>query len=169
MKLERNTLKQRMEQLLQEADEHDIELLDIFLGALERKRQPASHLPPSCLRDLLQYEEKLLDDGAYQITIPVTSVTQNIFGAVHGGIIATILDTTMGYVLNHELVPKGQGVVTTEMKVNYLLPGDGKHLRCVAQTVHRGRKLCVVEGKLYNDRDELIAIATGSFYIFTKR
>ena len=47
------------------------------------------------------------------------------YGFVHGGVTATILDITMGFAA-YSLMPLDKGVVTANISVDYLHPGDGE-------------------------------------------
>ncbi|MEH7383918.1 PaaI family thioesterase [Bacillus sp. JJ1521] len=153
-------------------------LQTFFLEANEEERQAMEHVIDAVIRKhtkqngsyiggLLQTNRQVIDNESYEITIPNTELIQNPLQIVHGGITATILDSAMGSVVHH-VIPKDKAAVTTEMKINYVSPGIGKELRCVAQIIHKGTKICVTEGKVYRDDGQLIAHATGSFFIIDR-
>ena len=85
----------------------------------------------------------------------------NPIGMVHGGAMATLLDSVMGCAI-HTMLPKGRAYSTLEIKVNYLraitvesgpIFGEGK-------TVHVGRKSAVAEGKAYDSAGKLYGTAS---------
>ncbi len=82
----------------------------------------------------------------------------NPMGTVHGGWIATILDSAMGCAVHSTLKP-GQLYTTTSMTVNYVRPlmADSGEVRCEAKVVHSGGRLATSEGRLVDQKGRLIA------------
>lgn len=82
----------------------------------------------------------------------------NPMGTVHGGWIATILDSAMGCAVHSSLKP-GQLYTTTSMTVNYVRPllAESGEVRCEATTTHHGARLATSEGKLFDQKGRLIA------------
>ena len=107
--------------------------------------------------------------GVYggKLTIPNTPIIQNALNIVHGGITATLLDSAMGGLVHH-ILPPDKAAVTTEIKINYVAPGVGKELSCVAGMIHKGNKTVVTEGKVFRDDGTLIAHSTASFFIINR-
>lgn len=96
---------------------------------------------------------------------------------LHGGVIATALDTVggaMGFVAVYQYM-KEQGMSreeryarmarlgTIDMRVDYLQPGRGQHFEVTACTLRVGKKVFVTRMELRNDSDELIAVGTGTY------
>jgi uncharacterized protein (TIGR00369 family) len=82
----------------------------------------------------------------------------NPIGIVHGGWIATLLDSAMGCAV-HSTLPPGRTFVTLEMKtvfVKAVLESTGK-LRCEGTLLHAGRRTASSEGKIYDGSGNLIA------------
>jgi uncharacterized protein (TIGR00369 family) len=83
----------------------------------------------------------------------------NGHGTVHGGAIATLVDTAMGAaVLRDDNAP-----VTIEMKVTYLEPGRPGRLRAVAQVRKRGKRIMIAEVDVTDDEGTAIAHGIGTF------
>jgi len=82
----------------------------------------------------------------------------NPMGTIHGGWIATILDSAMGCAVHSSLKP-GQLYTTTSMTINYVraLAGDAGEVRCEAVTTHAGGRLATSEGRLWDARGKLVA------------
>lgn len=82
----------------------------------------------------------------------------NPMGTVHGGWIATILDSAMGCAV-HSVLKPGQLYTTTSMNVNYVraLTAESGEARCEAVTTHHGSRLVTSEGKLFDAKGRLIA------------
>ena len=86
----------------------------------------------------------------------------NSAGIVHGGVFAGLLDSTMGMAM----LTKNKAGVTTSLNVNYLKgAAKGDVLRAEATVTHDGRKMLYCEGKIYNQRGDLLATGQGAFLV----
>jgi uncharacterized protein (TIGR00369 family) len=84
----------------------------------------------------------------------------NRSGTAHGGLIATLLDTTMGRVAL--LACGGEGrIATVEMKVTFINPGRGT-LRGSAWCTHRDKRV-FCEGEVRDEPGLLVARGSASF------
>lgn len=89
----------------------------------------------------------------------------NYIGFVHGGWVATLMDSALGSAA-HTLMPAGERAVTVEIKVNLTRPvAPGTPIAVTAEVQHRGRRTLVVEGRMRDDRDRLLALALGTFAV----
>jgi uncharacterized protein (TIGR00369 family) len=111
--------------------------------------------------------ERILDEKTCEITIPLHQILNNNLNILHGGITATVLDTTMGSLANY-LLPEGFGAVTNQLNIHYIAPGIGETIRCKAEIVHKGTKTMVISGEAYRSDGKKIAYATGTFFIISK-
>ncbi len=69
-------------------------------------------------------------------------------GYAHAGVLVTLADHTAGAAACTQL-SAGQGVLTIELKINFLRPAEGTHLRCVAQALRVGKTIAVVESSVF--------------------
>jgi uncharacterized protein (TIGR00369 family) len=85
---------------------------------------------------------------------------------VHGGVISAFFDFTFGAAAFTTLAAK-DFCSTVELKVNYLKPLNlGDFLRCKTQVVYRGKRLCVLQGFLYRNKEtQPVSMATATFNI----
>ncbi len=164
-KREERYMLEEIKEIWEKGTEEEREVLALAVQAIRRKRERNS----AYLSGFLGLAGEYLDEEkrSYQFIVPITSFMNNSLGVVHGGITATLMDSTMGSLVNRSL-PKGRYAVTTELKINYLRPGTGRHLRSVATILHRGKHLVVCEGSVYDDAERLVAHATGSFMLLGK-
>ncbi len=86
-------------------------------------------------------------------------------GTVHGGALATLVDSAMGMALrtttNEDEVP-----VTIDLNVSYLSPGRTGTLTATAQLRKRGKRITIVEAEVVqegDDGDDVVVLATGTF------
>ena len=103
-----------------------------------------------------------LGDGTAELEVPVSKMHYNTAGVVHGGVFAGLLDSTMGMAM----LTKNKAGVTTSLNVNYLKgAAKGDVLRAEATVTHDGRKMLYCEGKIYNQRGDLLATGQGAFLV----
>ncbi|CCC82618.1 PaaI family thioesterase [Thermoproteus tenax] len=84
-------------------------------------------------------------------------------GIIHGGVIVTALDTTMG--LAAMAATRGENNVTLELKVNFLEPLDGGLYKVKAKVLRKGLHTVVVDGELLKGQNVLAAKALGTYFI----
>jgi|Deesub1362A_J573_1020465.scaffolds.fasta_scaffold00100_86 uncharacterized protein (TIGR00369 family) len=109
-------------------------------------------------------EMKPLIDENVKVEIDVAEKHKQAFGTAHGGVIASILDSAAGLVVNKELLRRGKIAVTAEIKVNYLKPVKGGKLVAEGRIVNIGSKIAVATAEAKQNGD-IVAIATATFYI----
>ena len=73
------------------------------------------------------------------------------YGFVHGGVTATILDITMGFAA-YSLMPLGKGVVTANISVDYLNPGDGEKIIAIGKVEKPGGKMVFTTGEVFIEK-----------------
>ena len=152
-------------QFIEDANAEELEVLQLIIDGVKKKRNSEAY---TFIGGITHMRSKLHDDGSFEMILPNSPLVKNPLGITHGGLTATLLDTTLGSLININL-PADKTTVTTELKINYLRPGNGKYLRCVATLLHKGSKIAVLEGKVYDDKDQLIAHGSGSFFIIDRK
>jgi len=82
----------------------------------------------------------------------------NPAGVIHGGWIASILDSALGCAIHSRLGP-GVGYGTVELKVNFVraMSEATGLVRCRGEVVHMGRRLATSEGRLTDVQGRLYA------------
>lgn len=92
----------------------------------------------------------------------------NLQGLVHGGVLATLLDTAMGLAIRTALEP-GRRHVTIEMGVHYLRPAHPGRLRARGTVARIGREIAFAEADVVDGQDRVLARATGTFSVGRER
>jgi len=82
-------------------------------------------------------------------------------GTVHGGVICDLADAAMGFAYASEL-EEGETFTTLELKTNFVRPVWRATLTAVGTVVHRGRTVGLVECRVTDERERLIAAATST-------
>ncbi|CAN7443406.1 PaaI family thioesterase [Rossellomorea sp. LjRoot5] len=146
------------------ATDEDLLIMKQLLVGIQRKNSGENG---SIIGGVFAMDRKM-EDGNFEVSIPITPVTHNSLEIVHGGVTATLVDTAMGTLANM-ILPEGYGAVTTNLNVHYLAPGVGERLTAHATVVHQGSKTIVVDGKVVSSEGKIVAHSTGSFFIFRKK
>lgn len=95
----------------------------------------------------------------------------NPLGSVHGGAIATLLDSAVGCAV-HTTLPVGVAYTTLELKVNYVraVPHDAGDMLAEGTVVHRGSRVATAEGRLtLADSGKLVAHASTTCLVVEPR
>ncbi|WP_198964509.1 PaaI family thioesterase [Bradyrhizobium sp. C9] len=85
-------------------------------------------------------------------------------GTLHGGVLATALDISMGHLVNHVAGPG----TTLEMKVQYLAAAREGRVTCHAAFLKRGRKTFFLQSQASNASGEPIAHATSTWQLLSR-
>lgn len=102
--------------------------------------------------------------GEVSITAPILDLALQQQGLAHAGLTFALGDSAAGYSALSVMPPKRE-VVTAEMKINLLAPGQGNRLIARGRVIKPGRRLIVAAADVYaegNGRETLIAVLTGT-------
>ncbi len=124
-------------------------------------------VPPPPIGVLMGFGLQEVADGRITFTMQPAEYHFNPIGTVHGGVIATILDSAMSCAV-HTKLPVGGSYTTLEIKVNYTRPvlADSGPLQCIGQVIHMGRRAATAEGKLQDANGKLFAHGTATCMVF---
>ncbi len=100
------------------------------------------------------------DDGGARIVFEVRDEHLNPAGTLHGGVVATLVDTAMGQAVR-TTTGDGEVPATSQLTVTYLRPGQPGALVVTGRVRTRGKHLTVCEADVEQDGKELVhALAT---------
>lgn len=124
-------------------------------------------LPHPPIMDTLGFTDFRPERGRVVVEMPAAEFHYNPLGGVHGGVIATLLDTAAACAV-HSTLAVGEAYTSLDLSVKFLRPVtvDSGVLRCEGSVVQRGRRTALAEAKLYDDSGRLVAHATSSCMIF---
>ncbi len=92
----------------------------------------------------------------------------NINGVVHGGVYATILDTSMGAAVV-SVLNETETTATTSLYVEFLRAArEGETLTARGEVLRRGRHIAFAEGNLYGSDGRRFSQARGTWYIWSQ-
>ncbi|MEO8450618.1 MAG: PaaI family thioesterase [Gemmatimonadota bacterium] len=94
----------------------------------------------------------------------------NPIGVVHGGLLATLLDSAMGCAVQSKL-PAGSTWTTVELHTNFVRPVVMTTGKIVAEgtVLHAGSRVSTAEGRIVDGSGKLYAHATTTCLVFPAR
>ncbi len=106
------------------------------------------------------------EKGYCEIELKIKPEYLNIGGSVHGGIINGLCDIALSGAVTCDFIDKAESVVTMQMNVNFLKAGKPDDtLIAWGEVIKKGRTICYVEGGIKNKEGQLIAKASGDWFI----
>lgn len=127
--------------------------------------QPAAR--PHPFAELIGFEITQRAEGRCTSELTVKEAHLNPNGVVHGAVLYALADTGMGGALS-SILEEGQLCSTIEIKINYFRPAGTGRLRCETRVVYKGGRTSALESELFDERDRLLARATGTFMILDR-
>ncbi len=92
--------------------------------------------------------------------VELTEDSLNPSGIAHGGLLFGLADSAMGIAAR----TNGKNVVTINAQIDYLKPGKGKRITCIAEPLKVGKTTAVYRANIYTEKDVLAASVTGTFF-----
>ena len=86
------------------------------------------------------------------------------FGLVHGGVIATLVDTATFWA-GFGAIPEDAGLVNVDLKLNYLQTVSGGRLTALGRSIRTGRTISYCEAEVRSDDGSLIAHGTSTLMV----
>jgi uncharacterized protein (TIGR00369 family) len=123
----------------------------------------AAHERAEGLPGYLGVKVRSLTAGKMVAAMDVRTDLVTLMGAVHGGVMAGLVDHCLGCVL-YPLMKPGQWAATTEFKLNYLRAVKRGELVAESTVVSMGRRSAVVRVEVTND-GALACVAQGTLLI----
>jgi uncharacterized protein (TIGR00369 family) len=125
--------------------------------------------PPPYVR-LLRMRFIAVSDGSATFEMPATTDLYNPNNVVHGGALASLADSAMGFAVFSTLLP-GENFTTAELHINYLkaVTADSGMLRSIGRVVHRGQQIAVAEAEVVDQQNQLVARASSTNVILQRR
>jgi uncharacterized protein (TIGR00369 family) len=132
----------------------------LFWDVLEGRRDP----PPAAV--LLGWKLVAVDPDAGTIEVSFTATAQflNPAGDVQGGLLAAMLDDTLGPALVATL-GEGEWAPTTDLHVQFLASAKPGELRGHGRVVRQGRYIAFLAGELRGADGDVVATATATAMI----
>jgi uncharacterized protein (TIGR00369 family) len=130
----------------------------------------AGEIPYPPISDTLGFLLVEAEPGRVQFQGRPQFAHYNPLGSVHGGWIATLLDSAVACAV-HTLLPAGKSYTTLELKVNYVkaLTDKVPLVRAIGEIIHSGGRIGTSQGQLVGPDGTLFAHATTTCIVLDAR
>jgi len=102
-----------------------------------------------------------LDFDSCRIELALRENHLQPFGIIHGGVMATLIDTATFWAAFMRL-PDDSGLVNVDLKLNYLKAVTRGRLRAEGRCLRAGRQISYTMASVLNEADELVAHGTST-------
>jgi uncharacterized protein (TIGR00369 family) len=128
---------------------------------MARLHESSRATPLHALLGLEYIDDPAPEPGTAVVRMPVRPEAFGAGGNLHGGAIATLIDVAAASAAarNSAFVPGQNSLVTADIHVRYLGRPKGAWVDARAHVVRAGRQLIVVECRVVDDEDRVIAVA----------
>lgn len=126
----------------------------------------SGEIPPPPIATVLAMRIPLVEDGEIVFTMPAGEMLCNPSATIHGGIIATLLDTVMTCAVYTKL-PLGKTCTTLDINVHFVRPiaPDGRDIVARGRVLYAGKTRATAEASAADADGRLYAHATGGMAI----
>ena len=105
---------------------------------------------------LLGIELDSVEPGRARLSVEVTESLRQLAGVMHGGAIATLIDTAVAMAIVGVSAPNSR-FTTVELKVNYLRPLKEGRVVAEARLIQDGRRIVVADCDVFDPEGKLAA------------
>ena len=118
----------------------------------------AGELPPPPIASALGLELVDVQEGRVIFAMAPHEWLFNPIGSVHGGAVATLVDSAASCAVHSTLAP-GVAYATTDLHVTYVRPlqADAGRAVCVGEVLHAGRRLATAGARVEDAAGRLLA------------
>ena len=126
---------------------------------IERLKAVAGELP---FVSFLGIELESAEPGSAVMSLAVRNELKRDNGVVHGGAIATLIDTCTAFAII-PLLEEGEHSVTVDLTISYLRPLTTGTARASAKILREGRRIIVLSAEVLDHEGKLAATALSTY------
>lgn len=129
------------------------------LTGLERVRHFKDHAEERFgMAKLLGYQVEQIASGKVELRYEPDKAHVNLLSTIHGGVLASLLDTVMGCALM-TLLDAGEQHTIVDLHTKFVRPVnlETRPLKVCGIVDHRGRRQCTMSGKIFAPDNKLCA------------
>lgn len=108
----------------------------------------------------IQFESAVA--GRAVLTLPIRDEHTQNHGVVHGGAIASLIDSAMAFAII-PLLTENERTTTVDLTIHYLRPLVEGVAKASARVVRAGRRIVVVSAEVLDDQERLAATAVSTY------
>ncbi len=151
------------------ADPGDVDFAQLIemTGLEQLQAMVEGKFPRPPIMDLVDLEGFEAELGRVSVTMRAQEFHYNPLGTVHGGVIATLLDTAAACSV-HSTLGIGERYTSLDLTTKFVRPVtlESGLLRCDGSVIQRGRRTALAQAQLFDEAGRLVAHATSSCLIF---
>lgn len=107
-----------------------------------------------------------IDMDTAEVTLDTAKCHLQPFANVHGGVLASLIDTATFWAAFLRL-PENTGLVNVDLKLNYLKPvQSGIQLKAAGRTLRHGKRVSYAEAPVFDQHGDMVAHGTSTLMIF---
>jgi len=126
---------------------------------LERARKVFASVPYA---KFLGLQLGAIGAGEVSIHLDVRDELRQNQGVVHGGAIASLIDTASAFAVLTQ-IDLDERVTTTDLTIHYLRPVTTGRMTATARTIRAGRRLFVLAIDVFNESNLMVATAVTTY------
>ena len=107
---------------------------------------------------------RVAEGGDSVVTMPVREELLQLYGHVHGGALASLIDGAVGVAVQSTL-QDGEATTTVDLQVMYSSPASVGVLSARAALVRRGKTIVFGECRVTDEAGKLIAHGTATYMV----
>ena len=129
----------------------------------EAQRQRVDHALDSVpFATLLGIQLESVVVGHAVLSLPVRDEHKQYHGVVHGGAIASLIDSAMAFAII-PLLAETERTTTVDLTIHYLRPLTEGVAKSSARVVRAGRRVIVVSAEVFDHKEQLVATAVSTY------
>lgn len=113
---------------------------------------------------LLSFELVDIKQGFAQFEMTMEKKHLQPWQIAHGGVIASLIDSAAFWAIWFS-IPAGDGLVSVDLKLNYLRPADRGKLIAIGKEIKTGKTLGYAEAEVRDESGSLVAHGTSTLMI----
>ena len=115
---------------------------------------------------LLGIQLESVDAGHAVLSLHIRDELKQNHGVVHGGAIASLIDSAMAFAIIPLLAEK-ERTTTVDLTIHYLRPLTEGVAKSTARVVRAGRRVVVVSAEVVDHKEQLVATAVSTYLRLT--
>ncbi len=108
---------------------------------------------------LLSMEVRELGIGYSKVDVNLENKHLNPFGGIHGGVYSSLIDTAAYWAVYCD-VEENAGLVSLDIKVDFLAPIKDRHLVVEGKRIKAGKNICIAEAVIIDNQGRYLAHGT---------
>jgi acyl-CoA thioesterase len=115
---------------------------------------------------LLGLQVELVESGRAIMSLPIREDHKQNHGVVHGGAIASLIDSAMAFAII-PILAENEHTTTVDLTIHYLRPLTEGNATATARVVRAGRRVIAVSAEVTDQNERLVATAVSTYLRLT--